>query len=150
MSKLLDSVWKLAQPVAESMGCELWDIEYCKEAGRWVLRVYIDKAGGVGMEDCERFSRSLDPILDEADPILDSYVFEVSSAGAERALKRPSDFARFMDHTVEVKLYKGLDGRKTFVGKLINYENGAVTINVAEQPLRFEREQIAHVRLRIV
>jgi ribosome maturation factor RimP len=150
MSKLIDTVWKLAQPVAESLGLELWDVEYGKEAGRFVLRVYIDKAGGVGIEDCERVSRALDPILDEADPIPDSYVFEVSSAGAERALKRPSDFARFMGETVEVKLYKGLDGRKIFVGTLEDFMNGAVTIKTAQGSQRFEKEQIAQVRLRIV
>lgn len=150
MSKILDEVWKLAQPVAESQGCELWDVEYSKEAGQWVLRIYIDRAGGVGIEDCEKLSRAMDPILDEADPIPDSYLFEVSSAGAERALKRPSDFIRFMGETVEVKLYKNLDGRKTFMGKLEGFENGAVTINLAGELLRFEKEQIALVRLRIV
>jgi ribosome maturation factor RimP len=96
MSKLTDAVLALAEPVAAQQGCEIWDVEYVKEAGGRYLRVYIDKPDGVSIQDCENFSRALDPILDEADPIPDSYVFEVSSAGAERQLKRPGDFARFL------------------------------------------------------
>jgi ribosome maturation factor RimP len=150
MSKVTDTVWTLAQPVAESLGVELWDVEYLKEAGRWVLRVFIDKAGGVGIDDCERFSREMDPILDERDPIPDSYVFEVSSAGAERALKRPSDFSRFMGENVEVKLYQPQKGRKAFLGRLAGYADGAVTIEAGSETLQFLKEQVALVRLRIL
>lgn len=81
MSKLTDAVLALAEPVAAQQGCEIWDVEYVKEAGSRYLRVYIDKPDGVSIQDCEDFSRALDPILDEADPIPDSYIFEVSSAG---------------------------------------------------------------------
>ncbi|MDO4749930.1 MAG: ribosome maturation factor RimP [Eubacteriales bacterium] len=150
MSKITDTVWSLAAPVAESQGCEIWDVEYVKEAGTRILRVYIDKAAGVGIDDCEAFSRALDPILDEADPIPESYTFEVSSAGAERTLRRPSDFSRFMGENVEVKFYRLVDGRKNCVGKLLAYDDGAVTVAVGTQELRFEKEQIAQVRLRIV
>ena len=96
MSKITDRIEQLARPVAEQAGCQLWDVEYVREAGAQYLRVTIDKEGGVGIDDCERVSRALDPILDEADPIAESYIFEVGSAGCERALKRPSDFERFM------------------------------------------------------
>ena len=122
MSKITDKVTELAKPVVEEEGCSLWDVEYVREAGSWFLRIFIDKDGGVGIDDCERISRRLDPILDEADPIPDSYVFEVGSAGAERELKRPSDFAQFMDSEVEVRLYQPLEGRKAFVGLLCGYE----------------------------
>lgn len=88
MSKISDKVEALARPVVEEEGCRLWSVEYIKEAGTWYLRVYIDKDGGVGIADCEAISRKLDPILDEADPVPGSYVFEVGSAGAERELKR--------------------------------------------------------------
>ena len=108
MSRITDKVSLLARPVVEEAGCTLWDVEYVREAGTWYLRVYIDKDGGVSIDDCERISRELDPILDEADPIPDSYVFEVGSAGAERELKRPGDFAQFMGSEVEVKLYQGM------------------------------------------
>lgn len=81
MSKVTETVTALAAPVAAELGLELWDVEYVREAGQWFLRVYIDKDGGVSINDCEALSRALDPVLDEADPIPDSYVFEVSSAG---------------------------------------------------------------------
>jgi ribosome maturation factor RimP len=150
MNKLIKTIWDLALPVAERHGCELWDVEYIKEAGRWFLRVYIDKADGVSINDCEAVSRELDGILDEADPIPESYVFEVSSAGAERELKRPSDFTRFLGDTVEVKLYKALDGHKSFVGTLAGYADGDVRIEVGGNPMTFEKTQVAQVRLRIV
>ena len=89
MSRVTETVLALAKPVVEAQGCEVWDVEYVREAGAWYLRVYIDKPGGVSIDDCEAVSRALDPVLDEADPIPTSYVFEVSSAGAERELKRP-------------------------------------------------------------
>ena len=115
------------------------------------LRVYIDKTEGyVGIDDCEAFSRALDPVLDEADPIEGSYVFEVSSAGAERELKRPGDFQRFLGETVEVKLYQAVNGQKNCIGVLRGYDDGAVTVAVGETERRFERAQVAQVRLRII
>ena len=150
MSKTTETVWNLARPVADKCGCEIWDVEYIKEAGSWYLRIYIDKENGVSIEDCEAVSRELDVILDEADPIQESYIFEVSSAGAERELKRPSDFERFMGNNVELKLYKGIDGKKQFIGILKAYKDGDVTISVAEDDMVFEKSQVALVRLRII
>ena len=149
MSKITDSVLRLAEPVAAELGLEIWDIEYVKEAGTRFLRVYIDKADGVSIQDCESFSRTLDPILDEADPIPDSYTFEVSSAGAERVLKRPSDFERFLGSDVSVKLYQPVDGSKQFVGVLQSYEDGNVTILQNDTPRTFEKSTVAQVRLHI-
>ena len=146
MSKITEAVSKLARPVVEQNGCSLWDVEYLREAGTWYLRVYIDKAGGVSSD--ERISRALDPLLDEADPIPESYVFEVGSAGAERELKRPSDFEQFMGSKVELRLYQPLDGSKSFVGTLCGYDNGDVTINIAGAEKRFEGQKLAQVRLR--
>ena len=150
MSKITQAVWSLAQPVAEKHGCELWDVEYVTEAGTRYLRVYIDKPDGVSIDDCEAVSRELDVLLDEADPIPDSYVFEVSSAGAERELKRPSDFERFLGDTVEVRFFKTTDGSKSVIGTLSGYENGDVSIRVGEQTRTYLKAQIAQVRLRIV
>ena len=150
MSKITQAVWSLAQPVAEKHGCELWDVEYVTEAGTRYLRVYIDKPDGVSIDDCEAVSRELDVLLDEADPIPDSYVFEVSSAGAERELKRPSDFERFLGETVEVRFFKTTDGSKSVIGTLSGYENGDVSIRVGEQTRTYLKAQIAQVRLRIV
>ena len=149
MSKITERVTLLAQPVVEEAGCTLWDVEYLREAGTWYLRLYIDKEGGVSIDDCERISRRLDSILDEADPIPESYVFEVGSAGAERELKRPSDFEQFMGSEVEVKLYKPLNGQKSYVGKLAGYDNGSVRLETAAGELQFERSQIAQVRLHV-
>ena len=145
MSKVTEKVEELARPVVEDEGCELWSVEYVREAGSWYLRVFIDKDGGVGIDDCERISRRLDPILDEADPIPDSYIFEVGSAGAERELKRPSDFEKFMGSEVEVKLYQPYEGKKSLVGKLEAYENGDITIS----SVQLRKSQIAQVKLHI-
>lgn len=149
MNKVTEIVAKLAAPVVAEYGCEIWDVEYVREAGTWYLRVYIDKDGGVGIDDCEKISRALSPMLDETDPIEGSYTFEVSSAGAERQLKRPSDFARFIGSPVTVRLYKARDGRKEFAGALSSYDDGAVEIDCGGTPMRFERAEIALVRLRI-
>ena len=149
MSKITEKVFALAKPVVEEEGCSLWAVEYLREAGTWYLRIYIDKEGGVSIDDCEHISRRLDPILDEADPIPESYVFEVGSAGAERELKRPSDFEQFMGHEVELKLYKPLKGRKSFVGVLSGYKDGTVTITVGDEELRFTEAERAQVRLHV-
>lgn len=147
MGKLVDTVRSLAEPVAAQCGCEVWDVEYVREAGAWYLRVYIDKPGGVGIDDCEAVSRALDPVLDEADPVPGSYVFEVSSAGAERELKRPGDFERFIGEQVEVKHYQPIDGVKSHVGLLRGYDNGDVTVEVNGAERVFKKAQVAQVRL---
>ena len=149
MSKITDKVTELAKPVVEEEGCSLWDVEYVREAGSWFLRIFIDKAGGVGIDDCERISRRLDPILDEADPIPDSYVFEVGSAGAERELKRPGDFEQFMGSEVEVRLYQPVNGCKVYVGALSGYDNGRVTVTVGKNETSFDKSQIALVKLHV-
>lgn len=149
MSKISEKVSALARPVVEEEGCKLWDVEYVREAGSWYLRVYIDKDGGVGIDDCERISRRLDPMLDEADPIPDSYIFEVGSAGAERELKRPSDFEQFMGSEVELRLYKPLDGKKAFVGKLSAYNEGNMEITVGDKSMSFSKADVAMVKLHV-
>lgn len=145
MSKIEAIVSELAQAVVEDLGLELWDVEYVLEAGQRYLRVYVDSPEGVNIEQCEAVSRALDPILDEKDPVPDSYIFEVSSAGAERQLKRPSDFERFMGAKVEVKLYSAVDGAKLWVGLLEGYDKGDVTVDGH----RFEKKSVASVRLRM-
>ena len=149
MKKVTELTAELATPVIAAQGCELWDVEYVKEAGTWYLRLYIDKEGGVSIDDCEAISRRVSDLLDEADPIEGSYTFEVSSAGAERPLKRASDFARFLGSPGTVRLYKNRDGRKEFAGDLAGYEDGAVLLKVGEETLRFEKGDVALVRLRV-
>jgi len=149
MSKITDKVFELAKPVVEENGCSLWDVEYVREAGTWYLRIFIDKEGGVSINDCETISRILDPMLDEADPVPESYVFEVGSAGAERELKRPGDFEQFMGSEVEVRLYQPVDGSKVFVGELCAYDNGDVSIISGKKTLSFKKSQTALVKLHV-
>ena len=147
MAKVTEAVAALALPAVEAAGCTLWDVEYVKEAGVWFLRLYIDKEGGVSIDDCEAVSRPVSDLLDEADPIEGSYTFEVSSAGADRALKKPEHFAAFLGEEVEVKLYRPREGRKEFVGVLKGYEIGDVTLDVNGAETRFSKQEIALVRL---
>lgn len=150
MKKIVNAISALAAPVVENLGFELWNVEYVKEAGSWFLRVYIDKPGGVAIDDCEAVSRALDPILDTQDALFPGpYTFEVSSAGAERHLRRPSDFERFIGHLVEVKLYQSKNGRKEFLGHLKAYADGDVTIDAYGSELAFTKGEVAAVRLRI-
>ena len=149
MKKITELTAELAAPAIAEQGCTLWDVEYVKEAGTWYLRILIDKEGGVDILDCEAISRKVSDLLDEADPIEGSYTLEVGSAGAERALKRPADFARFMGSPVLVKLYRNLDGRKEFAGTLAGYEDGDVLLTVGNETMRFEKNEVALVRLRV-
>lgn len=152
MKKITELVSELAAPAVAEAGCTLWDVEYVREAGTWFLRLYIDKSdGNVDVLDCERVSRAVEPLLDEADPIEGSYTFEVSSAGAERALKRPSDFARFLGSPVAVKLYRARDGRKEFSGVLKSHDeaSGDTVVTVGKEDMTFTKSETALIRLRI-
>lgn len=147
--KITEQVWQFAEPLVKENGCSLWDVEYVREGGEWFLRLYIDKEGGVDIDDCENVSRAVDPVLDEKDPIPESYRFEVCSAGLERQLKRPSDFERFMGEPILLKTYQPKNGTKEFPGVLTGYDNGAVTVDMNGTSLRFEKAEIALVRLRV-
>ena len=148
MNKIEKTVYDLALPIVEEAGLEIWDVEYVLEAGQRYLRLYLDGPDGVDLDDCERVSRAMDPILDEADPVPDSYIFEVGSAGCERQLKRPSDFERFIGSLVEVKLYSAADGSKQWIGTLLSYDDGDVTVEAGGEH-RFPAKQIASVRLHV-
>ena len=147
MAKVTDVVSTLALPFVEARGCTLWDVEYVKEAGTWYLRLYIDKPGGVSINDCEAVSRPVSDALDEVDPIEGSYTFEVSSAGADRVLKKPEHFAAYVGSEVEIKLYRPTGGRKSWVGELVTYQDGGVTIQTPAGEKHFEKQEIAQVRL---
>ena len=149
MSKITDLTAELARPVVEACGCTLWDVEYIKEAGSWYLRLYIDKEGGISIDDCEAVSRGVDPLLDEADPIQDPYTFEVSSAGADRPLKKPEHFEAFMGAEVDVKFYKAVNGQKNCTGILAGYDDGNVTLEMGGETVTFDKKEIAFVRLHV-
>ena len=147
--KVTEIVAGFAKPIVEEHGCSLWDVEYVREGSEWFLRLYIDKESGVDITDCEAISRAVDPILDEKDPIQESYHFEVCSAGLERALKRPEDFARFMNSPITVKLYRPRNGLKEIPGILRGYEEGRVMVEAGKETITFEKSEVARVRLRV-
>ena len=147
MAKVTDTVAELALPFVQEAGCSLWDVEYVKEAGSWFLRVYIDKEEGVSITDCEAVSRPLSDALDEADPIEGSYVLEVSSAGADRVLKKVEHFQQFVGAEVELRLYRPRDGKKDLIGNLVSWEDGNVTVECAGEQILFEKKEVAQVRL---
>lgn len=151
MKRITELTAELAAPAIAEQGCTLWDVEYVKEAGTWYLRILLDKEGGVDILDCEEISRKVSDLLDEADPIEGSYTLEVGSAGAERALKRPSDFQQFLGSPVLVKLYRAREGRKEFAGYLKGYDEatGDVTVTVGSQDLVFPKKETALIRLRV-
>ena len=147
--KVTELVASFAEPIVKQHGYELWDVEYVREGSEYFLRLYLDKEGGVDINDCEAVSRAVDPILDEKDPIQGSYHFEVCSAGLERALKRPSDFERFMGSNVTVKLYRPRNGLKEIPCVLTGYENGNVTVTAGKETITFTKSEVALVRLRV-
>ncbi len=111
--------------------------------------MYIDKDGGVDIDDCEKIHRAIDPVLDVEDPISESYHFEVCSAGLERSLKRPGDFEQFMNSAIMVKLYRPRNGLKEIPGVLRGYENGKITVEAGKETITFEKSEVALVRLRV-
>ncbi len=138
----------LLEPVVAGFGFELVDVEYVKEAGTWYLRVYIDKPGGITVDDCEALSRKFSDILDEKDYIEDTYIFEVSSPGLGRPLKKEKDFQRSLGEEVEIRTYRPIDRQKEFAGILKTFDKDTVTIvyeDDAEQV--FQRSEIALIRL---
>ena len=134
-------------PVLAEHNFELWDVEYVKEAGTWYVRAYIDKEGGIAVDDCEVISRILSDWLDQTDFIEDSYILEVSSPGLGRPLKKERDFERSLGEEVEIRLYKALNKQKEFTGILKAYDKETVTIETAEGELVFDRPDIALIRL---
>ena len=139
---------KLLGPILEENHIELVDVEYVKEGGSWYLRAYIDKPGGITVDDCEIVNRALGDLLDEEDFIEDSYILEISSPGLGRPLKKERDFARSLGEEVEIRTYRMVNKQKEFRGILKAYDKDTVTIEEEEgQDQIFERENIALIRL---
>ncbi len=139
---------ELLLPFLRSLSFELVDVEYVREGGTWYLRAYIDKPGGITIEDCETVSRKLSDLLDEQDFIEDSYVLEVSSPGLGRPLKKEKDFARSLGSEVEVKTYRVIDHKKEFTGVLESYDADTVTLLLDDDTEKtFKKGDIALIRL---
>lgn len=136
-------VEEIALPIVEKLGFELVDTEYVKEGASWFLRVYIDKSGGITLDDCSDVSNDLSKKLDETDPIPGSYYLEVSSPGLERPLKKDSDFKRYAGEPVEIKTFIAVDGQKEFEGTLMGLIDGNVEIRQDDKILKFPRSNIA-------
>ncbi|MEW6574318.1 MAG: ribosome maturation factor RimP [Bacillota bacterium] len=146
-NKIVDMVATTATPVAEALGLELVDVDYRKEGGRWFLRVYIDKPGGVGLEDCEVLSERLGRVLDEKNLIPHAYFFEVSSPGLERPLKRLADYARFTGREAQVLTRTPVNGRRKFTGTIVHAGEGAVRLAVDGTEVDIPYEVISKAKL---
>lgn len=125
-------VHDIALPLADAMGYDLVDVEYVKEGQHWYLRIYIDKEGGVSLDDCQTFSSRVNVLLDEADPIQGSYFLEVSSPGLDRPLKKEEDFTRYLNREIEVSLYKQLDGNKRYKGINKGLDKDILTLELSD------------------
>ncbi|MCG8402382.1 MAG: ribosome maturation factor RimP [Firmicutes bacterium] len=146
-SRVLSAVEEMATPVLDEMGIELVDIVYIKEGGGWFLRIFIDKPGGVGLEDCRRISERIDPLLDEHNPIPHSYTLEVSSPGLERPLKKPAHYERFTGSKIRLNTFVPVEGRRKFKGVLVASDNHSVTLDTEGNRVVIPMEQVASARL---
>lgn len=137
---------ELLEPIVTGHGFELVDVEYVKEAGNWYLRGYIDKPGGITVNDCETVSRAFSDKLDENDFIEDSYIMEISSPGLDRPLKKEKDFQRNMGKLVEVRTYRPIEKQKEFCGILTAFDSNSVTIDEDGTERTFEKKDMALIR----
>ncbi|HHU49141.1 MAG TPA: ribosome maturation factor RimP [Clostridiales bacterium] len=147
--KVEQLVEEMAQPILKQHNFELVDIEYKKEGNHWYLRIYIDKPGGVTIDDCQTVSEQISGLLDKRDPIPHSYFLEVSSPGLDRILKKDTDFERYKGSKVDVSLYKSKDGRKKFTGELLGWKDDQLLIRDKGKILSFSRAEVAAVRLAV-
>ncbi|MBP3376357.1 MAG: ribosome maturation factor RimP [Clostridia bacterium] len=143
---IASTVRELVTPIAEEMGYFIWDVEFVKEGADKYLRITLDNEEGININDCEAFHRAIDPVLDEADPISESYILEVSSPGIERELKYPEHIDACEGWDVEVKLYAPRNGSKQYRGVLVGYdEEGCIVIEAGEESISFKPEEIAKI-----
>lgn len=142
------AVWEVAAPIAEKLGLDIWDIRFVKEGADWFLRIFIDKDGGVSIEDCENMSRAIDKPLDEADPIEQSYCLEVSSPGIERELVRDAHFEACKGEKIKVKLIRAVDGKREFSGILEEFDGHAITLRLEDGgAMVFEKKETSYIKL---
>ena len=138
---------ELAEPIARENGCSIYDVEFVKEGNEQYLRLFIDKEGGVSVQDCEAVSRQVDPVLDREDFVPGAYIFEVSSPGLTRTLRKDRHFAKSLGLLVDLTLFQKTEAGKEFHGRLASFDNGTVTLEDTEGAHAFDRGQIASVRL---
>ncbi|MBO5421791.1 MAG: ribosome maturation factor RimP [Clostridia bacterium] len=144
----VNTVWEIAEPIAKSLGYELWDVRFEKEGADWFLRIFIDKEEGISINDCVDMSHAIDKPLDEADPIEQSYCLEVCSPGVERDLKRDSHFEKCIGEKIMVKLIRPVDGQREFKGTLESYDNGNFELVTEEgAKLMINKKETSYVKL---
>ncbi|WFD11717.1 ribosome maturation factor RimP [Tepidibacter hydrothermalis] len=144
------TIEEIVLPIVDKNNFELVDVEYIKEAGHYYLRVYIDKEGGIGLNDCKMVSEELSETLDKVDPIKENYFLEVSSPGIDRPLKKDKDFERYKGRDVELKLYKALDGQKQFEGELVGLFEDIIKIKTdKDEILEFNKKEVSIIRLSV-
>ena len=144
--KLTDRIFELLEPTVKNLGYELYEVEFQKEYDNWVLTLFIDKEGGIDLDDCERVSNAVDPILDEADPIEQAYYLSVSSIGIDRPLKKDKDFQRNIGKKLDIRLYAPMDGKKEFTGELISFDAESFTVKTDRGEKQIARKACALVR----
>ncbi|EXX91205.1 ribosome maturation factor RimP [Paenibacillus darwinianus] len=149
-SKIKAVVEEMVQPFLMENGFELVDIEYVKEGGNWFLRIFVDKEGGIDIDECGRVSEYVSERLDENDPITDAYFLEVSSPGAERPLKKPEDMAKAVGKHVFLTTYEPVGGAKEFEGKLVSFDGEEAVVEVGKKRQAIPYEKIAGARLAVV
>ena len=147
LAKIDEALEKIAKDVCERHGVYIYNTEYKKEGSEYFLRLYIDKDGGVNIEDCENVSREISPMLDDLTFIKEAYIFEVSSPGIDRALTRDWHFEKVMGEEIDIKLFAPLEGKKEISGILTKYEDGAITIESQNKDITIEKGKAASVRL---
>lgn len=141
---------QLVIPIINTNDLELVDVEYVKEGGEFFLRIYIDKEGGVSLNECELVTRELNPILDKEDPIKENYYLEVSSPGLDRPLKKDKDFVKYQGRDVEIKLYKPINGSKRYEGELVGLtDDKNIKIIIDNEEVEFDKKDVALIRLAI-
>ncbi len=149
VGKTEQQVSELAQPITERYGCYVYDVEFKCEGGNWFLRLFIDKDGGVSLDDCELVSKALSDKLDELDLIEPAYFLEVSSPGLDRKLTRPWHFETSIGKLVDVKLYKRLNGMRQLTGLLTHYQDGVLSLEVEGETISLTQKEIARVNLHV-
>ncbi len=139
-------IMELAAPIVEALNYELVDVEFVKEGANWYLRIYIDKPGGISIDDCQAVSEQMSDVLDKKDPIEQSYYLEVSSPGLERPLKTERDYIKYKGELVEVKLFQPIEGKKVFEGELVGLIDDKIVIKDGENNIEFEKDKVAIVK----
>jgi ribosome maturation factor RimP len=146
---VIQEVYKTIEPILQSQGLELIDVEYKREAQGWVLRIYLDREGGITVEDCAEASRELGAILEVRDLIPNRYVLEVSSPGLTRSLKKPGDFNKYQNRSVKIKLFLPLEGRRNFKGKLLGLKEDKVCVESERRIYEIPMQNIAKANLEL-